>query len=109
MIRIFIADDHVLIREGFRKILHEEADIRVVGEAQSAAEILERIVKSESDILVLDLGLPDRPGMEVLREVKRILPHLCVLILRHVSRRTLRVEGIEGGGRWLPFEGERGR
>jgi DNA-binding NarL/FixJ family response regulator len=53
----------------------------IVGEARTAAEILEQIGKSECDILVLDLGLPDRPGLEVLRDIKRILPHVRVLIL----------------------------
>jgi two-component system invasion response regulator UvrY len=81
MMRIFIADDHVLIREGLKKILREEKDMSVVGEAQTAAEVLGQIVQSKSDILVLDLGLPDRPGLEVLREIKKILPHVRVLIL----------------------------
>ena len=81
MIKIFIADDHVLIREGFKKILREEKDMCVVGEAQTAAETLERIGTSECYILVLDLGLPDRPGLEVLKEIRKRSPHLNVLIL----------------------------
>lgn len=97
MIRIFIADDHVLVREGFKKLLHEEKDMRVVGEAQTAAETLERIVQCECDILVLDLGLPDRPGMEVLREVKRILPHLCVLILSMFPEDRFALRALKAG------------
>ncbi|HCA80891.1 MAG TPA: DNA-binding response regulator [Bacteroidetes bacterium] len=97
MIRIFIADDHVLIREGFKKLLREEKDMGVVGEAQTAAEILDQIVQSECDILVLDLGLPDRPGLEVLREVKRMLPHLCVLILSMFPEDRFALRALKAG------------
>ncbi len=97
MIKIFIGDDHLLIREGFRRILGEEPDLRVVGEAGTAAEILARIAESECDILVLDLGLPDRPGMEVLREVKNILPHLCVLILSMFPEDRFGLRALKAG------------
>lgn len=97
MIRIFIADDHVLIREGLKKILKEEPDMTVVGEAHSAAETLDRIVESECEILVLDLGLHDRPGMEVLREVKNILPHLCVLILSMFPEDRFALRALKAG------------
>ncbi|MCX6133299.1 MAG: response regulator transcription factor [Ignavibacteriales bacterium] len=97
MIRIFIADDHVLIREGFKKILREEPDLCVVGEAGTAAEILAKIAESECDILVLDLGLPDRPGMEVLREVKNMLPHLCVLILSMYPEDRFALRAVKAG------------
>jgi DNA-binding NarL/FixJ family response regulator len=97
MIRIFIADDHVLIREGLKKILREESDMSVVGEAQSAVEILDRVVESKCDILVLDLGLPDRPGLEVLREVKRLLPHLSVLILSMLPEDRFALRTLKAG------------
>ncbi|MDP2886579.1 MAG: response regulator transcription factor [Ignavibacteria bacterium] len=97
MMRIFIADDHVLVREGVKKILREEKDMVVVGEAGTAAEILERIVQSECDILVLDLGLPDRPGLEVLREIKSILPHLCVLILSMFPEDRFALRALKAG------------
>jgi DNA-binding NarL/FixJ family response regulator len=97
MTKIFIADDHVLIREGLKQILREESDITVVGEAQSAAETLDRIVESDCDILVLDLGLPDRPGLEVLREIKKLLPHLCVLILSMLPEDRFALRALKAG------------
>ena len=97
MIRIFVADDHILIREGFKKILSEESDMCIVGEAQTAAETLDRIAECHCDILVLDLGLPDRPGLEVLRDVKRILPHLCVLILSMFPEERFALRAIKAG------------
>lgn len=100
MMKVFIADDHELIREGLKKILRAESDISVVGESQSGAETLDRIRESECDVLVLDLGLPDRPGLEVLREVKKILPRVNVLILsmfpeEHFALRSLK-DGADG-------------
>ena len=97
MTKIFIADDHVLILEGLKKILREESDMIVVGEAQSAAEILERIGKTDCDILLLDLSLPDRPGLEVLKEVKKRLPHLHVLILSMYSEDAFAVRALKAG------------
>jgi DNA-binding NarL/FixJ family response regulator len=97
MIKIFIADDHALIREGLKKILREESDMSVVGEAQTAVETLERVEESECDILVLDLGLPDRPGLEVLREVKRVQPHLSVLVLSMLPEDRFALRTLKAG------------
>jgi DNA-binding NarL/FixJ family response regulator len=97
MIKIFIADDHALIREGLKKILREESDMSVVGEAQTATEALDRIVESDCDILVLDLGLPDRPGLEVLKEVKSIHPLLRVLILSMFPENRFALRVLKAG------------
>lgn len=97
MIRIFLADDHALIREGLKKIIREEPDMSVVGEAQTAVEILDRVVETDCDILVLDLGLPDRPGLEVLREIKRVLPHLCVLVLSMLPEDRFALRTLKAG------------
>jgi two-component system, NarL family, invasion response regulator UvrY len=95
--KIFVADDHALIREGLKKIILEEPDMSVVGEAQTAAEVLDRVVESECEILVLDLGLPDRPGLEVLREVKKLLPHLCVLVLSMLPEDRFALRTLKAG------------
>jgi two-component system, NarL family, invasion response regulator UvrY len=81
MTNLFIADDHVLLREGLKKILREELDMKVVDEARTAAEIQDRIVKSGCDILILDLSLPDKSGLDVLKDVKTRHPKMKVLIL----------------------------
>ncbi|HTP12407.1 MAG TPA: response regulator transcription factor, partial [Bacteroidota bacterium] len=81
MTNVFIADDHVLVREGLKKILREGHDITVVGEARTAAEIEQGLAKTKCEILILDLSLPDKPGLEVLKDVKTRHPRLRVLIL----------------------------
>ena len=81
MTRIFIVDDHVLIREGLKKILYTESDLTIVGEAQSGNEALDRLNKCNCDVLILDIALPDKSGLEVLKEVKTQHPKLDVIIL----------------------------
>jgi two-component system, NarL family, invasion response regulator UvrY len=81
MARIFIVDDHVLIREGLKKILYTESDLTIVGEALSGNEALEKLDTCKCDVLILDIALPDKSGLEVLKEVKTRHPKLDVIIL----------------------------
>jgi DNA-binding NarL/FixJ family response regulator len=70
VIRVLICDDHPIFREGLKKTLGVHPDIRVVGEAGSAAELLEKLAHTPCDVLVLDISLPDRNGLEVLAELR---------------------------------------
>jgi two-component system invasion response regulator UvrY len=70
MIRVIVCDDHPIFREGLKKTLSVHPDIRVVGEAGSAAELAERLAATPCDVLVLDISLPDRNGLEVLAELR---------------------------------------
>ena len=97
MTRVFIADDHVLVREGLKKILREEIDITVVGEARTAAEVQERVGKSKCDILVLDLSLPDKSGLDVLKDVKTLYPKTRVLILSTYPADRFAVRCLKAG------------
>lgn len=81
MIKIFIADDHLIIREGLKRIVKDESDIKVVGESVNAAGVFEFLKDNQCDVLVLDINLPDKSGLEVLKNLKTSLPELKVLIL----------------------------
>lgn len=90
MIRILIADDHAIVREGLKQIVQQTSDILVAGEANNAAETLEKVRKLLSDsalgdqkldLLLLDISMPGRSGLDVLIELKRDYPILPVLIL----------------------------
>jgi len=81
MTRIFIVDDHILIREGLKKILSTESDLTIVGEAQSGNEALDKLDKCCCDVLLLDIALPDKNGLEVLKEMKTRHPKVRVMIL----------------------------
>lgn len=81
MIRVLIADDHPVVRSGLEKILSKEPEIVVVGEAENAHEVMEFIRVAECDVVVLDITMPDKSGLEVLEQLKRERRKLAVLIL----------------------------
>ncbi len=81
MINIMIADDHILIREGLKKLCEMEADLNVVCDTDDPYKVTEMIIKNDLDLLLLDLNLPGKSGLEVLKEIKIIKPELKVLIL----------------------------
>ena len=81
MIRILIVDDHPVVRKGLQQILAEDPDIAEAGEAESAAEMLRMVGEGDWDIVVLDITLPDRSGLEALKDLKAMRPQLPVLIL----------------------------
>lgn len=81
MITVLIVDDHDIVREGLKQIVLETGDIVVGGEARTGAEAMERVRAGRWDVVILDLNLPDRPGLDVLTQIRSLAPHLPVLIL----------------------------
>ncbi|MEX0660650.1 MAG: response regulator transcription factor [Balneolaceae bacterium] len=94
IINVVIADDHFLVREGVKKIVAEESiDIKVVQEATNAAELLKILSENLPDIVILDITMPGRSGLNVLKDIKGLYPKLPVLILsmHPVDRYAVRV------------------
>ena len=81
MIRALIADDHAVVRQGLRQILLETTDMVVTGEAANGPEALERARAGGYDVVVLDITMPGRSGLEALKEIKEARPKLPVLVL----------------------------
>jgi DNA-binding NarL/FixJ family response regulator len=81
VIRVFIADDHAIVRHGLRELLTATSDMRVVGEATDGRQLLNLAPTLDCDVLVLDLSLPRVSGPEVLRRLRQIKPELPVLVL----------------------------
>lgn len=81
MIKVLIADDHPIVRQGLKQILAQEPDMTVTAEAQTSQEVLELVGRSQWDVLVLDISMPGRGGLDVLKEVRRQYPKRPVLIL----------------------------
>src|SRR6266508_3983438 len=97
MIRVFVADDHAVVRRGIKQILADENDIEVSGEAANADEILSQIYKTETDILILDITMPGKNGLDVLIQVKQRKPGLHILILSMHPEEEVAIRAIKSG------------
>jgi two-component system response regulator DevR len=81
MIRVFLLDDHEVVRAGLRELLRHDGDIEIVGESGSAVEATRRIPAVRPDVAILDAGLPDGSGIDVCREIRSVDPSIKGLIL----------------------------
>jgi DNA-binding NarL/FixJ family response regulator len=80
-IRVMLADDHTIFREGLRALLEEESDIEVVGESSDGAELLEMLARLTPDVIVMDIGMPEVSGLEATRRIRSAHSGIRVLIL----------------------------
>lgn len=97
MIRLLIADDHLLFRQGMRRLLADEADIEVVAEAANCAEVVDAVRKKDIDVAILDLTMPGRGGPELIRQVKAMSPDVCILVLTMHSEEALVLATLKAG------------
>lgn len=79
--RIVLADDHVLLRQGLKRILEKKANLEVVGEAGNGLELLNLLHKLKADMIILDISMPNLRGIEAIHEIKAIHPEMKILIL----------------------------
>ena len=80
-IRIILADDHVILRQGTRQLLEHESDMDVVGEASDGAEAVELVSKLKPDVVIIDVAMPGMNGIEATKKIKEILPGTKILVL----------------------------
>ncbi len=97
MIRILIADDHAIVRAGLRALLKSEPTMELVGEATGGCEAIELVGKSNPDVLVLDISMPDLDGISVTRKINSQFPDLRILILTVHEDEALLREAIKAG------------
>lgn len=97
MIRVVIADDHTILREGLKQLLQSAPDLSVVGEAGDGHEVLARVRGVDFDVLLLDMSMPGRSGMELIRQVKAERPKLRVLVLSMHEEHQYAVRAIRAG------------
>jgi len=96
-IRVFIADDHAIVRAGLKQILAEEGDIVVAGEAETGLDATRLLGKARPHVMLLDISLPDRNGIEVLKQIKKDKPELAVLMLSMHREDQYAIRALKAG------------
>lgn len=97
MIRALLVDDHTIFRSGLKRLLLDEADIRVTGEAKSGAEALEALRAGAFDVVLLDINLEGQSGLDVLATMRRELPALPVLMLSMYPEEQYALVAVKAG------------
>jgi DNA-binding NarL/FixJ family response regulator len=97
MHRIVLAEDHLLVREGIKKIVESFGDLQVVGEVGDGLQLLELLKTIAVDMVILDISMPNLPGIEATREIKRIYPGVKVLILTMHKKKEYLNNAIASG------------
>ncbi len=96
-IRVLIADDHAIVREGLKQILADTKDIVVAGAAESGIDLIELARKKECDVLLLDISMPDKSGIEVLKQIKKEFPRIAVLMLSMHREDQYAIRSLKAG------------
>lgn len=99
MIKILIADDHLIIRQGLRLILETEDDFEVVGEASEGAEALRLCRDLTPDVVLMDLRMPGMDGLTAIEKLRAIQPEIAVVILTTFNEDDLMLRGLQAGAR----------
>ena len=97
MKKVLVADDHAVVREGIKRIIEETADMVVAGEAVNGWEVLEKARGGDYDAVVLDISMPGKNGMEILKELKRERPGVPVLILSMHPEEQYALRALKAG------------
>ncbi|HET9112645.1 MAG TPA: response regulator transcription factor [Burkholderiales bacterium] len=96
-IRVFIVDDHAIVREGLKQILAETTDLVVAGDADTGHEAIKLAREGGYDVLLLDISMPDRSGIEILKQIKKEVPDIIVLILSMHREDQYAIRSLKAG------------
>jgi len=99
MIKILIADDHLIVRQGLRLILETETDFELVGEASDGAEALKLCKKLKPDVVLMDLRMPNMDGLTAIEKLRSEQPDIAVVILTTFNEDELMLRGLQAGAR----------
>lgn len=96
-IRVLLADDHAIIRDGLKQILADTADLVVAGEAANGLELMQQVREKDWDVLVLDISMPGRSGLELIHMIKDEKPELPILVLSMHHEEQYAVRALQAG------------
>jgi two-component system response regulator NreC len=96
-IRVLLADDHLVLRAGLRALLESEGDLQVIAEAGTGDEAIRLAQERQPDVVVMDLGMPGLGGLEAIRQIRRSMPQIRIVVLSMHSGREVVMQAIEAG------------
>ena len=96
-IRVFIADDHAIVREGLKQILADSPDIIVAGESENGLDAIKLFRKSKCHVMLLDISMPDKSGIDVLKQVRKENPEMAVLMLSMHREDQYAIRSLKAG------------
>jgi DNA-binding NarL/FixJ family response regulator len=99
MVRVLIADDHALVRQGLRQVLATTAEFSLVAEAKNAWEVIERVRQGGVDILLLDMSMPGPSGVDLIQRMRSDAPHLPILVVSMHADVQIAMRAIKAGAR----------
>ena len=97
MIRTMIVDDHTIVRDGLKQIIAKTPDIEVVAEAENGADMLKILQEKACDIILLDISMPGRDGIDYLKDLKQLKPNLSILILSMHPEQQFAMRALKAG------------
>jgi DNA-binding NarL/FixJ family response regulator len=97
MIRVLVADDHTIVREGLKQLLGAADGLHVVGEARDGFEVLKQVRETEFDVLLLDMSMPGKSGIELIKQVRSEKPRLRILVLTMHEEQQYAIRAIRAG------------
>jgi len=97
MIRIVVADDHTIVREGLKQLLSVPEDLSVVGEARDGHQVMQMVRETDFEVLLLDMSMPGKSGIELIKQVRGEKPKLRILVLSMHEERQYAVRAIKAG------------
>jgi DNA-binding NarL/FixJ family response regulator len=107
--RILIVDDHPMMRQGLAQLIGEEPDLTICGEAEKAGEALEAVGKLKPDLVLADISLPDKNGLELIKDMQAIQPGLTVLVISMHDESLYAERVLRAGGRGYIMKQEGGK
>lgn len=96
-IRVLIADDHAIVRQGLRQILSDTPDLTVSGEAENGVQAVQMVRAGDWDVVLMDVSMPDRNGIDALKLIKKEYPRLPVLILSMYPEEQYAIRALKAG------------
>lgn len=97
MIKVIIADDHAFLREGIKKTIQDETDMKVIGEASNANEVLAIMKDSDADVAIIDISMPGKSGLDILKDLKAMKKKFKVLILSMHPEDRFAIRALKAG------------